>query len=104
MAYKANKAKVDKEQDDFQTQMDADTLSRHAEITSDPERHQAAVDHLGKKAKTATTDHKTARKAFEKKTKGRLRKTFGGGNKGETFEQEKDKDTAQDEAIVNTKE
>lgn len=103
MAYKANKAKVNKEQDDFQTQMDADTLSRHAEITDDPERHQAAVDHLGKKAKTAQTDHATARKAFEKKTKGRLKKVFGGA-KGEDFAQEKDKDTAEDEAIVKTKE
>lgn len=103
MAYKKNKAANDHDQDDFQTQMDADTLNRHAEITSDPERHQRAVDHLGKTAKTATTNHASARKALEKKTKGRLKKVFG-GNKGENFEQEKAKDTAEDEAIVHDKE
>ena len=112
MAYMKNKAKVAKEQDpdhdgdmhdEFQTQMDADTLTRHAEITADKDRHQRAVDHLGKKAKDAGNAHAKARKALEKKTKGRLKKVFG--NKGgENFEQEKDKDTAQDEAIVNEKE
>jgi len=100
--YKKNKADVDREQQ-YQAESDARTLSAHAEITGDQDRHQRALDHMGKTAKKATDDHKTARKAFEKKTKGRLKKVFG-GNKGETFEQEKDKDTAQDEAIVNAKE
>lgn len=102
MAYKKNKADVDREQQ-YQTESDADTMMRHQEITADPERHQRATDHLEKKMQQTQGAHKAARKQLEKKTKGRLKKVFG-GDKGETFGNEKDKETAEAEKIVNTNE
>jgi len=104
MASKA-KAPTNAEQDtedSYQAQADADTMQRHQEITQDPARHQKAADHLAKTAATAKDAHKTARKQLEKKTKGRLKKTFGGNKDGGagTFESEKSKEAGPMEAVV----
>jgi len=73
------KAQQQQEQEQqYQTEDDARTLQKHQEITEDSDRHQRATDHLGKTAKAAGDAHKTARKTLEKKTKGRLKKAFGG--------------------------
>ena len=101
MAYKQNKIN-DHDEDDFQAQSDADTLMRHQEITSDPERHQRAADHLQKKMQDTKAAHSMARKQLLKKTRGRLDKTFGKGPAN--FGQEADAEKGQMEQTVNEKE
>ena len=90
-------------EDSYQAQSDADTLQRHQAITQDPARHQKAADHLEKTAATAKGAHKAARKQLEKKTKGRLKKAFGGNKSGGagTFEAEKDKEAGPMQKIVS---
>lgn len=102
MAKGKAKAQQDQEQQ-WQTESDADTLQKHQEITSDPDRHQRAADHLGKTAKTAGDAHKTARKQLEKKTKGRMKKAFGGGKDkgGGTVGGEQDREQGDMQRIVN---
>jgi hypothetical protein len=63
--------------DDFDSQADADTLSRAEEIKSDPDRHQRAVTHLAKIKDNATSALKTSRQSLIHKTGNRLRKAFG---------------------------
>lgn len=68
---------------DYQAQSDADTMLRHQEIVGDPDRHQKASDHLEKKLGMTQKAHHSARKQLEKKTKGRLKKTFGNADGAE---------------------
>jgi len=88
---------------DFQTENDAKTLMDHAALLGDKKRHKAATDHLGKKLQQTQDAHKMARKHLEKQTKGRLKKTFGGGGGSQDFGSEKEKETAEAERIVNEK-
>lgn len=90
--------------DDYQAQSDADTLTRASEIQSDEKRHRAATEHLAKRASATQDAHKQARKQLEKNTKGRLKKAFGGPKEGGTFESEKDKEQAEMEKTVKTDE
>lgn len=73
----------DGDADDYKAQNDADLMTRHQELMNDPDRFAAATEHLGKKASAATDAHQSARKQLEKKTKGRLKKTFGNNPKAE---------------------
>lgn len=103
MAKGKAKQQQDQEQQ-WQTESDADTLQKHQEITSDPDRHQRAADHLGKKAQSAGDAHKAARKHLEKKTRGRMKKAFGGkGDKGGggTVQGESDREQGDMQKIVN---
>lgn len=86
----------------FQAESDAHTLMQHQEIMSDPDRHQAAHDHLQKKMQAHKDAYRNSRKQLQKKTKGRLKNVFG--NKGENFGQEEDKERGEMEQTVNTKE
>lgn len=99
MAKKTPKA-PEFDQDNYQTDSDADTLSRHAEIAADPDRHQKAMGRLKQRASKAKDDHEKVKKLHQHVKKG-LKKAFGGGG---GFASEKAKDTAEDEAVVNTKE
>jgi hypothetical protein len=103
MAYKANKAANDHDQDDYQAQSDADTLQRHAEIHADPDRLAAAHDHLGKKLQNTQDAHRAARKALGKKVKGKLKQVFGDKN-ANTFEDEKSREAAAANQVVSEKE
>lgn len=99
--YKQNKADNDHDQDDYQAQDDAATLMKHQEITSDPDRHQRAANHLQKKMQDTKAAHAVARKQLLKKTKGRLDKTFGKGPAN--FGQEAEAEKGQMEQTVNEK-
>lgn len=97
-------SKADQQEQDYQADSDADLMQRHAEMTADPDRHARATEKLGKRAQSAQDAHKSARKALEKKTKGRLKKTFGGkGDKGNggTVEAEQDREQGDMQRIVN---
>lgn len=61
---------------DYMAENDADTLHKHAEITSDPKRHQKAHKVLKARAKTAKAATESSRSALEKKTGDRLKKAF----------------------------
>jgi hypothetical protein len=90
----------DPDMDDYQTDSDADTLSRHAEIASDPDRHAKAVDRLKARASKAKGDHEKVKKLHQHVKKG-LKKAFGGGG---DVQDEKDREQADAEEIVRTKE
>lgn len=60
----------------YQAESDARTLTDHATITSDPERHQAATDHLQKKHDDSKMALHHAKKQLSKKVKGGLDKAF----------------------------
>lgn len=77
MSSKSKAAPVSVDDDDYKAQSDADTLQRAAEIQQDTDRHGKASKHLAKRAKAATTAHAMSRQQLEKKTSGRLKKTFG---------------------------
>ena len=91
---------------DYEAKSDADTLHKASEIKNDPDRHEKAAYHLGKRADAAKDAHKEARKQLEKKTKGRLKKTFGGGKGGGAggFQNEADKERGETESIVHENE
>lgn len=89
--------------DQYQTESDAATLMQHHEITSDPQRHQRAHDHLQQKMQAHKDAYKNSRKELQKKTKGRLKNVFGQKG-GADFQQEKAKETAQAEQTVHEKE
>jgi hypothetical protein len=87
--------------EEYQSQSDADTLTKAQEIQNDPDRHAKASKHLEKNAGTAQDAHKNARKQLEKKTKGRMKKAFGGDKDKGTFQGESQKEDAQAESIVH---
>ena len=70
--------------DDFQTQQDAQTLQDHAAITSDPKRHQAALDHLQKKHDETGTAIQMNKRKLRNKVKGGLKQAFPKDDGGST--------------------
>ena len=75
---------------------------QHHEITSDPQRHQRAHDHLQQKMQSHKDAYQKSRKELQKKTKGRLKNVFG--QKGPDFQQEKASETSQAQQTVHEKE
>jgi hypothetical protein len=100
MAKKTTKQSDDEREQEWQTDSDADTLARHSEIASDPDRHQQAMDRLQTRAKKAKSDHDSVKKLHQH-VKKRLKKAFGGNN---SVQDEKDREQADAQRIVNTKE
>ena len=103
MSKKTKTADHDTGDADWQTQTDADTLARHAEIAQDPDRHQKAMDHLKTRASKAKDDHEKVKKLHQHVKKG-LKKAFGGKGAGENFQSEKDREEAEAKGIVNEEE
>jgi len=66
------------DEDDFQAKQDAETLQKHAEIHSDPDRLQKAMTHLSATKKNVNTAHANGRRALFQKTGQRLKQAFGG--------------------------
>jgi hypothetical protein len=62
--------------DDYKLQSDADTLQKHAEITSDPERHAAAHAVLKQRVTDGKQAVKQSSKAMNSKVKKGLGKAF----------------------------
>lgn len=68
---------------DYRAENDADTLQRHAEITGDPKRHEAAHAKLVAKQQQTNAAVGTSQKALRGKVKKGLSKAFpkaGGGD------------------------
>lgn len=80
----ASKPKAVDSEDDYKAQSDADTLQRHAEITSDPARHAKAHAVLQTKADTAQAAVKTSSKGLHGRVKKGLNKAFPAGKGGKT--------------------
>lgn len=62
----------------YSCEADAECLKNAQAIQADPERHQAALDHLSDEKTHTDAAHKHARKTLEKATKGKLDKVFKG--------------------------
>ena len=93
----------DDSMNDYQSRDDAQTLTKAQEIQNDPDRHAKASKHLEKNAGNAADAHKAARKQLEKHVKGKMKKAFG-DKQGGTFESEKDKEMAEEQATVHENE
>lgn len=68
-------------EDDYQAQDDARTLTRAQEVAADKPRHKKAVKHLAKQAKSAGDAHAAAKQqlkgaAMHQKVKSGLKKAF----------------------------
>lgn len=69
---------------DYETQADADTLKKHAEITSDPGRHAKAHAHLQKQVVQGQTAVDASHKQLRGRVKKGLKKAFPSSSGGKT--------------------
>lgn len=70
-------------EDKYQAQSDADTLKRHAQITSNPERHAAAHEVLQQQQKLGQAAVRKSGKSLNAKVKHGLKKAFPSPNDGD---------------------
>lgn len=62
--------------DDYQSAQDAECLRKHAEITADPDRHQAAHTHLMKQTQMHQDAVDNSHKQLRQKVKKGLKQAF----------------------------
>lgn len=85
----AKKAKAADAAPDYQSEDDARTLQRHAEITGDPERHQKAHAKLAEQTQTHQSALDASHKQLRGKVKKGLAKAFPKASAGKTpFEED----------------
>lgn len=64
-------------EDKYTVQSDADTLQKHTQITSDPDRHAAAHEELQNRQKLGQKAVKKSGASLHQKVKKGLKKAFG---------------------------